>query len=205
MGLSGIPGVTVYLFTSDGVLLQSRLTGTDGTYEFNNIPPGDYYDPGENDPSWDAGAFIGVGGEAQMPSSIGSRVWDDEDRNGIQDQGEGGVPGVTVRLYTSDGTLVASTTTDPTGGYLFANITAGDYYLEFDKPRSFSFSPEAVGGNDATDSNVNPTTGRTEIITLEPGEVDLQFDAGIFQTPGNLDSPTGEPIEMYMFLPLVTQ
>ena len=242
IGRAGIPGVIVNLFTENGVLFQSRVTGTSGEYEFNNIPPGSYYlevelpagysfspqdadsndtidsdiapetgrtvvttlDPGENDSSWDAGAFISVGGEALVPSGVGSRIWDDENRNGIQDQGESTVPGVAVRLYASDGTLIATTVSDASG-FLFGNIPPGDYYLEFDIPNSFAFSNPNEGGNPLTDSNADPATGRTAITTLEPGEINLNIDAGIFQTPGGLDNVNKEPgiFTNFLFLPLV--
>ncbi len=35
---------------------------------------------------------------APLPAAIGDRVWFDTNRNGIQDAGETGVPGVTVTL-----------------------------------------------------------------------------------------------------------
>ncbi|SPY38527.1 Serine-aspartate repeat-containing protein D precursor [Peptoniphilus harei] len=61
------------------------------------------------------------------PSSIGDRVWLDEDANGIQDAGEKGVEGVTVKLLDKDGSpakdfngnLVQDQVTDANGNYKF--------------------------------------------------------------------------------------
>ena len=45
-GESGIPGITVYLDQNDNGVLdpdeQSIVTGSDGTYLFSNLVPGDY-------------------------------------------------------------------------------------------------------------------------------------------------------------------
>ena len=51
------------------------------------------------------------------PASIGDRVWEDLDADGVQDGDEGGIEGVTVTLYEclpdgSTGALVGTTTTD---------------------------------------------------------------------------------------------
>jgi hypothetical protein len=66
--------------------------------------------------------------------SIGDRVWEDVDRDGIQDAGEVGLPGVTVNLYQGS-TLVRTTTTEPgaTGYYIFNNLPAGTYTVRVDE------------------------------------------------------------------------
>src|ERR1022692_2061521 len=62
---------------------------------------------------------------------IGDFVWYDANRNGCQDAGEPGIPNVKVDLYTnacgSTGTLLATTTTDSTGHYLFSGLCPGNY------------------------------------------------------------------------------
>ncbi len=52
------------------------------------------------------------------PIEIGNRVWLDSNRNGIQDAGEPGIPGVTVSIGQG-GTLVGSAVTDADGEYYF--------------------------------------------------------------------------------------
>jgi serine-aspartate repeat-containing protein C/D/E len=54
-------------------------------------------------------------------------VWLDKNANGVQDAGETGLAGITVKLLNSTGGVVASTTTDANGNYLFNNLTPGDY------------------------------------------------------------------------------
>ncbi|HEY1099261.1 MAG TPA: SdrD B-like domain-containing protein, partial [Myxococcota bacterium] len=69
-------------------------------------------------------------------ASLGDRIWQDLNANGIQDAGEVGLPGVTVALAeagqdnvlgTADDLIYATTTTDANGLYLFDNLLAGDY------------------------------------------------------------------------------
>ena len=54
------------------------------------------------------------------PIEIGNRVWLD-DGDGVQDPSEGPAVGVTVHLYNSSGTLVAATTTDSDGRWVFSS------------------------------------------------------------------------------------
>jgi SdrD B-like domain len=54
-----------------------------------------------------------------QPSSIGNKVWLDNNKNGVYDPNEPGVSGVTVTLYDANGKTVATTVTDALGNYLF--------------------------------------------------------------------------------------
>ena len=114
-------------------------------------------------------------------ASVGDRLWEDLNRNGIQDPGEPGLAGLTVELHASGGALVASTTTDGSGSYLFDGVAAGDYYLLFVAPSGWAFAPQDQGGNDGLDSDAAPATGRTSVFTLTAGVADLSRDAGLFE------------------------
>ncbi len=62
--------------------------------------------------------------------AVGDRVWNDANGDGVQDVGEPGLPGVTVQLYDASGvTLLASTVTTATGGYLFEGLADGTYIV----------------------------------------------------------------------------
>jgi uncharacterized repeat protein (TIGR01451 family) len=61
--------------------------------------------------------------------SIGDFVWEDRDKDGLQDPGEPGLEGVSLTL-SRGGVTVATTTTSAAGGYLFANLKAGDYAVD---------------------------------------------------------------------------
>src|SRR5262249_31094764 len=126
---------------------------------------------------------ITASGEGQT-AAVGGNVWDDTNADGLPDSGEGGVSTVNVQLFTSLGSLVASTTTDASGNYLFTNVTPGDYYLQFAAPSGFLFTAPYMG-DDTIASHADPTTGDTEQFTLLAGEVDPYFNAGLISTSLN--------------------
>ena len=113
------------------------------------------------------------------PASLGDFVWEDTNANGEQDLGEPGVEGVRVRLYTCDDTFVQETTTDDDGKYLFDDLTPADYYVTFSNlPDGYTFTTQDFGTTDANDSDAS-AGGKTECTTLESGENDMTWDAGI--------------------------
>ena len=129
-----------------------------------------------------AGIFVDcLGGGGGDPASLGDRVWYDANTNGVQDSGEGGIPAVTVNLYSATNGVVGTQLTDTNGNYLFTDLEPGDYYVEFVKPAGFDFSPQNASGNPETDSDADPNSGLTVTITLESGEQDLSWDAGLYE------------------------
>ncbi|MEU4388761.1 SdrD B-like domain-containing protein [Promicromonospora sp. NPDC023805] len=136
---------------------------------------------GQNDHSIDAGVVI--------LGSIGDCVWSDLNGDGIQDEGEPGVEGVVVNLYDVDGNLVDTTTTDAECKYLFEGLPLGDYTVEFIAPDGSVLSPQSAGEDPAVDSDADPATGMTPVVSLTPGSpVDLDVDAGIVPTDAVLGS-----------------
>lgn len=126
---------------------------------------------------------------------LGDTVWLDTNENGIQDMGEIGQSGITVRLYSlgldmmiggGDDALEATQVTNALGAYLFEDLLGGDYYIEFDI-NSFPYTSyyittqDALGSTDEHDSDVDANTGRTPIINLANGAEDLSWDMGIFK------------------------
>ncbi|MCX6218567.1 SdrD B-like domain-containing protein [Spirosoma sp.] len=110
--------------------------------------------------------------------SLGDFVWKDINNNGLQDTGEPGVKDVKVELYTvlSTGSvsLVASTTTDASGKYLFTNLTNGSYRVKViasSLPSECAISPKQnVGSDDSKDSDVDPTTGFSDDVVIDPND-----------------------------------
>lgn len=113
-------------------------------------------------------------------ANIGDFVWYDLNIDGIQDIGEPGMPGVTVKLYREDDTYVDSTITNASGYYEFATYP-GMYYVRFILPDCSIFSPKDQGSDDTIDSDANPIDGKTEVTTLSIDENDVTWDAGMFQ------------------------
>lgn len=118
--------------------------------------------------------------------SIGDRLWNDANANGIQDSGETGVAGVTVSLIAAgaDGVLgnaddsVTTTTTDTAGNYIFTGLQAGQYQVQFASVAGYQFTTANAGTNDAQDSDVG-ADGKTATITLAAGQNITDVDAGV--------------------------
>jgi len=115
-----------------------------------------------------------------IPASIGDRLWIDTNMDGIQDEGEEGYPNSTVYLLDCLGNVLAETMTDADGFYLFDDLDAGDYSLQFALPEGYVFTSQDQGGDDTVDSDVDQVTGMTICTTLDPGENDMTWDAGIY-------------------------
>lgn len=137
------------------------------------------------------GTGIGTG-----DASIGDRVWYDNDADGQQDDGEGGVAGVVAILRDASGAEVARTTTDAGGYYLFPNLTPdATYSVQFTElPGGYEFTHQ-FAANLLLDSNADPVTGITEQETLSRGARHLRsLDAGIVQIPVEpAPEPTVDP------------
>ena len=160
-------GVTVALLGEDGTpVLDSEgkpmtaTTDENGAYQFVGLAPASYrvviVDPDKGDLAGliPTQAYTGKGAtEAAVtitdasvqgvdfglvaPATIGDRVWNDADGNGA-DNGEPGVPGVTVILKDANGVEVARTTTDANGNYRFAGLVPGTYAVDIEVPAGYN-------------------------------------------------------------------
>jgi len=126
---------------------------------------------GESNQTIDAGLY--------QKATLGDRVWEDKNANGVQEAGENGLQGVTVQLKNADGTVNQATTTDANGNYLFT-VDPGTYTVAIVKPAGYEISPANQGGDDAQDSDVD-STGVATPTQLTAGETDLTWDAGLYQ------------------------
>lgn len=120
---------------------------------------------------------------ADLLGEIGDYVWFDLDLDGRQDTEERGVAGVVVNLYlASSETKISSTKTDGDGYYLFPDLPAGTYFVEFivsTLPLRYVITDQDVAP-DHLDSDGDEVTGRTIDIVLDAGEVDHTWDLGIY-------------------------
>ena len=196
------PGVQPYTTTTDkeGNYLFTDLP--DGTYsvKFAQLPNGYVFSPkntgaigtdSDADPATGKTGNVTVtGGQTNLTldagiysstkAALGNKVWSDDDGDGVQDPGEDGIAGVLVTLYDGGGNAIATTITDANGNYLFPNLDPGTYTVGFTNlPDGTTFTGQDEGGNDGTDSDVDPATGRTAPVTLAAGDVNLTVDAGV--------------------------
>ncbi len=176
----------IQLLTQQGVSYSDPNQGTDESIDSDVT--------GNNGVGSTDVFFIPSGGQVDdidvglilEPAILGDRVWIDSNGNGIQEVDEEGLNGVKVELFNIFDVQVGETVTSNIGGedgrYLFEDIFPTDYYIKFELPDGFVFSPSDMGGVDATDSDVNDSNGpgTTSIFLLSPAETDLDLDAGIF-------------------------
>ena len=194
-------------FAFDEGTEPSTLTAGDGTYDLAGLSVGNAFirqvKPGGFDqtqpfaPNQNAlsGYAVSVQNESDVftdrdfgnfetapaTSSIGDFVWIDALENDVQDDGERGLAGVTVRLFLDgSGVPLRTTTTDENGAYLFENLVADDYFVEFVRPQGFGFVTQGAGSDTDSDANVN--TGRTLAFTLAEDEAKTDIDAGLVAT-----------------------
>ena len=73
-------------------------------------------------------------------------------------------------------------------------------------PAQRTMSPRnAVGATAENDSDADPVTGRTVVISLPDGVTDLSWDAGISVLP-SAEPPTDEPGQRpSLFIPLISR
>jgi len=192
-----LPGVTVNLYDSSGVLVATTTTAADGGYSFSGLLPGDYTvevvypgasfaAPGADsdvDPvTGTAAVTLGSGPTADggdagvLAALIGDLVWLDLDGDGTQGPTEPGVAGVTVTLLDASGVVVASTVTAADGTYGFV-VPPGDYEVVVTPPGGGVFTATGVGA-ETSDSDVDPA-GSTGVLTFGSGDAGDAGDAGV--------------------------
>ena len=137
-------------------------TGDSSTWE-TTTQPGQLHNNGDRDPTLDFG-FV------TKTYAIGDYVWIDANSDGIQDPDEDALPGVRVDLLDGDGHVIATTTTNEAGRYLFDNLVAGTYQVRFtltdQQKKTYAFTSRDSGDSDAADSDADPSTGFTVTIVL---------------------------------------
>ncbi len=109
---------------------------------------------------------------------LGNFYWYDENLNGIQDKNEAGIIGIGVALYDANKNLLSTTKTDANGEYYFCDLEEGDYFVKFELPKSYLFTPQDKG-SDLKDSDAN-AYGWSHKVHLSAGSKDLTVDAGIY-------------------------
>ncbi len=151
--------------------------GADNSTECTSLEPNS-----DNDIS---AGFVPPSGE------INGFVFYDENKDGIQDAGELGIPGVTVELQDCKGTVIASTVTDNNGNYSFTGNLSNDYILVFNSATNtngitdFTTSPKGAGGDESLDSDTNIITNASDCVSFDPSK-GLEIDAGFFRPTGIL-------------------
>jgi hypothetical protein len=183
-GEPGVGGVTVSLLAAGGGPVDATNTAPNGLYQFTSLtdggysievtPPAGYVftskDEGNDDSvDSDFDSATGYSDQFHWPDDatpitrdagllgtyVGGRAFADKNGNGIQDSGEDGISGVTVRLLDGGGEAIATNVTGNDGSYRFEASTSGPYAVEFVAPHNYAISPQDRGGDDTLDSDAS--------------------------------------------------
>ena len=113
------------------------------------------------------------------PLCIGNRVWNDLNKNGI-DNNEPGMAGIPVSLYRdenndniADECELARTVTDINGNYSFCELAPGNYIVGIIAPAGYRNS--RVNGGDPDNNIDKDNNGFTVIETVGPSEVTIDI------------------------------
>jgi len=186
-----VSGYLVKLLDESGAVVAQDKTSIKGKYELTGLPPGNYslsvtalkgtaftklgegnvilnrtngegysevfsLSIGENKTGMDIGMI--------NPGTVRGSVFADKNDNGVRDDGENGLAGVTVRLIGEEGEAF-STVIGEDGNYLFDAVMPGTYYLTYELPEHAIFARVTNGGNAITGDK----TGRSEDFTMSSG------------------------------------
>ena len=76
-----------------------------------------------------------------LPVTLGNKVWEDINGNGIQDDDERGVDGLEVTLLNAaSGDEVDTTLTAADGSFWFDGLPPGEYAVQYELPPDFVFA-----------------------------------------------------------------
>jgi hypothetical protein len=149
--------VPVTLLDGSGNFVATSTTNAAGFYRFDGLLPGSYqivegtgpalaaYLDGKDTLGSLSGTIVGndhfgvalASGDAGVnynfgeikPSSVSGSVFVDCNCDGIRQSGESGISGVSISLFDASNTLVATTSTDSSGNYVFSGLRPGTYYI----------------------------------------------------------------------------
>ncbi|WP_142351299.1 SdrD B-like domain-containing protein, partial [Staphylococcus aureus] len=117
------------------------------------------------------------GGAGQEVYKIGNYVWEDTNKNGVQDKDEKGISGVTVTLKDENDKVLKTVTTDENGKYQFTDLNNGTYKVEFETPSGYTPTSVTTGNDTEKDSNGLTTTG-----VIKDAD-NMTLDSGFYKTP----------------------
>lgn len=119
-------------------------------------------------------------------SHIGDWVWNDANRNGIQDASEEGISGIELKLYNNDRILIATTTSDSLGRYAFDNVSSGTYYIQIGEHGEYQVTIPFYSNNELN-SDIDLLFKRTGYFDVSEGDTIDHIDAGFYLLQNTLE------------------
>lgn len=121
---------------------------------------------------------------ATLPASISGILFDDNNLNGVLDQGEAGLGGFTVQAIDAQGQVAGEARTDASGAYLLSNLVPASYKVRVLLVSPYVFSQPSPTGTGIINKIATQTVayGETEAVTPGPGAMVENMDAGAFRS-----------------------
>ena len=182
--------ITVELVGTDGSVVATTKTDTDGNYSFTGLDAGTYTVkvikagdiaelPQTEDPDGTKDSASGaITLNADNPvcenvnfgyikkHAISGNVYLDQNRDKTKNTGDFDLSGVTVKLLDKDGNVVGTTTTDADGKYSFTGLNDGTYTVQVDKTGPLADKEQTEDPSGKTDS-------RSQAITFTRTDPDV--------------------------------
>ena len=113
--------------------------------------------------------------------SIGDFIWQDDNFNGLRDEGEPGFAGVMVQALNVEGELLAVTTSDDDGNYTLDMLPQDNYFVRASLPEGHTVTTPNVGADESRDSDIDGSNGEntTRLFNVQPGDHIGGVDIGV--------------------------
>ena len=182
--------ITVELVGTDGSVVATTKTDTDGNYSFTGLDAGTYtvkvtkdgdlagLDQTEDPDGTKDSASGAITLNADNPvrenvnfgyikkHAISGNVYLDQNHDKTKNTGDIDLSGVTVKLLDKDGNVVGTTTTDADGKYSFTGLNDGTYTVQVDKTGPLADKEQTEDPSGKTDS-------RSQAITFTRTDPDV--------------------------------
>lgn len=114
-------------------------------------------------------------------ASLGGKVWDDLNGDGIQDTNETLLKDIDVILLDQNKNVLKTTKTDIFGRYSFNDLNDGTYFIKINLSNGYdAFTKNDVGTDNSINNDFN-NNGLTKQIEVKDGNSDYSIDCGILK------------------------
>jgi serine-aspartate repeat-containing protein C/D/E len=192
-----LSNVTIELRDSNGNLVATTKTNSQGEYEFTGLQPGTYsvreiqpagYFHGGEMVGSAGGIIVGADNIGQinltsgqngihydfcelLPTEIRGKVWADPEGDCVLGLSDVRLSGVTIELLNSNGQVIATTKTNDLGEYSFTNLAPGTYGVREVQPAGYYQGGTMAGSKGGTVSGDSITN-----IVLASGTQAVNYD-----------------------------
>lgn len=217
----GVEGIQVIIFRSSGLPLDTTETDSEGQYQFEGLKQGLYFiqfvipqeyaispaDEGMDDnvdsDTDDSGKtpLISLAHGADLESidcgiftstpSLRSVVWNDSNADGIRQDHEARIPGISISLADNMDNIIVTTESNSLGLYAFQEIPEGEYKIMVNLgDTDYDITEMNMDENDYLDCDIN-ASGESEMFvsTVSPSTLSVpNVDVGLYETGGIISS-----------------